>query len=433
MEFMSSLNNDQQAKFKRWRYRVFASTWLTYAGFYFCRQPYFVVKKSLADSMTLDPVLLSNIGTAYLLAYAVGQFINGNLGKRFGSRILVLTGLGLTLLSNIVFGTTNSYLTICLFMVVNGFAQSSGWPGTVGNMAFWFHRKERGTVMGFWSTCYQLGGVGAKALAALLLGKWGFKSSFFGGACIVLLVWIIVLIIQRNRPEDVGLPAIQDENGHESENKGSHRHDNGWTRQVYITVFMLGMVYFCIKFLRYAFWSWTPYFLSDSFGLTGEHAGYLSTLFDVGGFLGVIFAGIISDRIFKGRRNQIAFLMAVGFVLGCLYLWYLGPVSVLFFTIGTFFIGFMLYGPDSLASCTGAIDVGSASGAALAAGIINGVGSLGPVCQEKVIGYLLKTSIDTSGKANLGSVFSLLLIVAVLASIFLGILLYRARQGKSKF
>jgi sugar phosphate permease len=125
--------------------------------------------------------------------------------------------------------------------------------------------------------------------------------------------------------------------------------------------------------------------------------------------------------------------MAVGFVLGCLYLWYLGPVSVLFFTIGTFFIGFMLYGPDSLASCTGAIDVGSASGAALAAGIINGVGSLGPVCQEKVIGYLLKTSIDTSGKANLGSVFSLLLIVAVLASIFLGILLYRARQGKSKF
>jgi sugar phosphate permease len=230
------------------------------------------------------------------------------------------------------------------------------------------------------------------------------------------------------------LPALKDDdNGSESKKDGSVVRENGWTRQVYITVFILGMVYFCIKFLRYAFWSWTPYFLSDSFGLKGEHAGYLSTLFDVGGFLGVIFAGIISDRIFKGRRNQIAFLMAVGFVLGCLYLWYLGPASVLLFTIGTFFVGFMLYGPDSLASCTGAIDVGSASSAALAAGIINGMGSLGPVCQEKVIGYLLKAAIDTGGKANLGSVFLLLLFVAILASLFLGVLLYRARQGKSKF
>lgn len=432
MEFFSSLDQDQAAKFKRWRIIIFASTWLTYAGFYFCRQPFFVVKKALGDSLALDPVTLSNIGTAYLIAYALGQFVNGWIGKKTGSRILVLCGLGLTLLSNAVFGMSNSFWTICLFMVINGFAQSAGWPGTVGNLAYWFHRKERGTVLGFWATCYQLGGVAAKAFAAYLLGRWGWHSSFFGGAIVVLLVWICVLIFQRNRPEDAGLPGLieKEEGGdnHESNKKGG-----GWTREVITTIFLLGLVYFCIKFLRYAFWSWTPYFMCDTFGMKGSDAGYLSTLFDLGGFLGVVFAGVLSDRLFKGKRSQIALFMAIGLVLSCFYLWHFASQSVLLFTVGTFIIGFMLYGPDSLASCTGAIDVGSTKGAVLAAGIINGMGSLGPILQEKTIGYLLKSSAEKCGKADLSGILALLLSAAVVATLLLGVLYYRARKGTSRF
>jgi sugar phosphate permease len=103
------------------------------------------------------------------------------------------------------------------------------------------------------------------------------------------------------------------------------------------------------------------------------------------------------------------------------------------FTLATFIIGFMLYGPDSLASCTGAIDVGSARGAVLAAGIVNGMGSLGPICQEKIIGFLMKRSMDTAGRINLEWIFLLLLAMAIMASFFFTLLLFRARSGKSRF
>jgi len=432
MEFFESLDKEQTKKFKQWRILIFASTWLTYAGFYFCRQPFFVVKKAIGDSLSLDPVTLSNLGTAYLIAYAVGQFVNGWLGKKIGSRLLVLSGLLLTIVSNLVFGFSNSFWTFCLFMVVNGLAQSSGWPGTVGNLAYWFHRKERGTVLGFWSTCYQLGGVAAKAFAAYLLGKWGWHASFFGGTVVVMLVWIFVVIFQRNKPEDVGLPGLIEKEEGDAKSQ-SLKQGGGWTREVITTIFILGMVYFFIKFLRYAFWSWSPYFLCDTFGMKGSNAGYLSTLFDLGGFLGVLFAGFLSDRLFKGRRNQIALLMAFGMMAGCFFLWHFGAKSVFLFTLGTFVIGFMLYGPDSLASCTGAIDVGSTKGAVMAAGIINGMGSLGPILQEKVIGYLLKGSMAQCGKADLQGIFFILMAAAVMATLLLALLYYRAKKGKSKF
>ena len=33
----------------QWRRRVFASTWLAYFGFYFCRKPFFLLKKELEE------------------------------------------------------------------------------------------------------------------------------------------------------------------------------------------------------------------------------------------------------------------------------------------------------------------------------------------------------------------------------------------------
>jgi OPA family sugar phosphate sensor protein UhpC-like MFS transporter len=49
----------------------------------------------------------------------------------------------------------------------------------------------------------------------------------------------------------------------------------------------------------------------------------------------------------------------------------------------------MLMGPDSLLSGVGAIEVGGRDKAVVAAGIINGLGSIGPIFQEEIIGYLL--------------------------------------------
>jgi sugar phosphate permease len=130
-----------------WRARVFAATWLCYAGLYFCRKPFYVVKDELSEAYCWDAGFLGQLGAAYLVAYTLGQFISGIAGTRFGARVVLLIGMAGTVLSNLVFGLTDSAEAFLLFMVLNGLAQSTGWGNTVGVMGNWFRRQERGRVM----------------------------------------------------------------------------------------------------------------------------------------------------------------------------------------------------------------------------------------------------------------------------------------------
>src|SRR5207249_313165 len=143
-----------------------------------------------------------------------------------------------------------------VFMGINGFAQSVGWSSAVGCMANWFHRSERGTVMGFWATCFQVGGVAANALSAWVLARHGFRQAFFAGAMVLLAVWLFFFFNQADRPADKGLPAVG-EPGEPPPAAAGPRVTTPpitWTPQVWVTVLLVGGAYFGMKFIRYALW-----------------------------------------------------------------------------------------------------------------------------------------------------------------------------------
>ena len=413
---------------RQWRRRVFAATWLSYAGYYFCRKPFFIAKPALSEELGWDPVMLGYIGTAYLVAYTIGQFIAGAAGNKWGPRLLLLTGMAVSIIANLGFGLSNSAGTFMALMVVNGLAQATGWAGNVGAMAPWFRRAERGTVMGVWATNYQVGGVLANTLTAWILGRWGFEASFFAGSAVLLAVWGFFVFNQRDKPEDLGLPPIaEEEEGTAAEEKGSESGSGlaGWSRQVWTNVLLVGVFYFFVKFIRYSLWSWSPLLLRRDFGLDLDDAGYLSTAFDLAGITGVIAAGWLSDKMFSGRRARISFLFILGMAASCLMLYLLGPSSLLLFGISIALVGFFLYGPDALMTGAGAIEVGSLRSATLAAGIINGMGGVGSVAQELLLGRLLGEGEGVS------QVFGLLLGSSVGAALALSVLLWRVKRGEA--
>lgn len=157
--------------------------------------------------------------------------------------------------------------------------------------------------------------------------------------------WTVMLFLAINglplphpkRPESVGLPPIDEDEGEGPpvQARPAVGRCPGWTRDKVISAPTMGVICFPIRFLRYALWSWAPFFLRQSFG----RAGYLPTVFELCGSFGVIAAGVASNRSFHRRR-------IAGFMLFCLL------------------------------SGAGAMDVGSRRGALAAAGIINGTGSM---------------------------------------------------------
>ncbi len=422
----------EKGPYRKWQYRIFSATWLAYVGYYFTRKAFFVVKSDMADSMGLDTMSLAHLGTAYLISYMIGQYSSAYFGRRLGPKLLLLFGMGVSLTCNVIFGASNSYWTVLLFLSLNGLAQGTGWPGSIGSLAYWFKRKQRGSILGIWATCYQVGSLVATSFAAYMLGHYGWRWSFFGASMIMLVIWSAVLMLHPNRPEDVGLPPLKDEdNGEEAQSEEVEtktkkgRESLGWSKEVVYTVVLMGIVYFGIKFLRYALWSWVPFLLRNNFGQAGDDAGYISTVFDIAGFLGVIFAGFASDKLFKGKRSFLSFLMLFLMALSFVFMYTMGSTSLFYFTLSMAMAGFMLYGPDSLISGVGAIDVGTKKGALVAAGIINGTGSIGPIFQEEIIGWLY-----VKYHGSLIPIFILLMVVA-LATAFVTFLLWmNSRKGK---
>ena len=413
---------------RRYQAQILISTWTAYAGYYFCRKAFYAVKVrgGIGDALSLSSIDLAHIGTAYLVAYSVGQFSSAFGGRKLGPKLLLLVGMALSLGCNVGFGASNGFWTVLLFMVINGLAQGTGWPGCIGSLGHWFARKQRGSVLGFWSTCYQLGSVAATAFAAYLLGVAGWRWSFFGASLVLLCAWVLVLLLHPNTPESKGLPSMADEALPSSSPPTSSKPGLGWGRNVFIAIVMMGSIYFCIKFLRYALWSWTPYFLSQSLGVEKSDAGYLSTIFDICGFTGVILAGVLSDRWLKGRRSLLSLIMLAGMTASFAGMYWWGATSLTAFAIALGVCGFMLFGPDSLLSGVGAIDVGSARGGLVAAGIINGMGSIGPIFQEQIIGMM-------SAKLgnDLAPILLMFVAVACAGTVMMALLHLRARQGKA--
>ncbi|MBX3170360.1 MAG: MFS transporter [Candidatus Eremiobacteraeota bacterium] len=394
-----------------WRSKVFLSTALTYAGYYFGRKTFYVCKASLGQSLQLDAAGLGWLGTAFLATYALGQFGAGGAGTRWGARRLVLVGMALSILCNLGMGWAASWPILAFWLLLNGLAQASGWPGTVATMAQWFGRAERGTVMGFWSTGYQLGAGLATTLASYMLGRAGYPAAFAAGAGVLGLAMIVFFFWQRNSPRDVGLPAVDQE-----ESTGENGGAEPWTRKAAGAVALLGCFYFFAKFIRYALWSWVPFLLHDSYGLSEADSGYFSTIYDWASLAGAIVAGLISDHMRRGGRIFVCFLFTILVVLSCLAMVSYGGNSLPIFGICLGSVGFFLSGPDTLVSGAVAIEAAPRGHAATGAGVVNGMGSVGAVLQEVVLGSILR---DAGVK---GFVLTLTL-SSVLALVSLGVML----------
>ncbi|MBI2980997.1 MAG: MFS transporter [Deltaproteobacteria bacterium] len=383
-------------KYTLWRMRAFAITWIAYAGFYLCRKNLAVAKVSLKEEFGFDNLQLGYIGTAYLATYAIGQFLNGVLGDKLGARITVGLGLLIAAISNFIFplGTTAGFMMV--LYGINGYAQATGWPGLVKTMGNWFSIRERGIVMAWWGTCYQLGSAIATAFAAYLLSVWGWRHAFFVPAISLFGIALLFLTFQREQPEDVGLPDIETWREKEPKEEAGEttvtqaRPLSSTIRKVLSnpTVWLLGWGYFCLKLIRYSLMFWLPLYMVEQLGYKPDHAGYYSVSMEIGGFLGTLFAGYASDRLFGSRRGPICALMFLGLALSLYAHTHFVLMGIFWNVASMALVGFMIYGPDSVMSGAAAMDFGTKEGSSTAAGFINGMGSVGAALEGILVGYV---------------------------------------------
>lgn len=426
-------DSTEAARLKQYQARAFALTWFSYAGYYLTRKPVSVVKKRLMEELGISSFWLGIMDTAYLAAYALGQFLCGMIGDRAGARKLLGYGMLGTAACSAAFGFSGVAFLFVLFWFLNGLLQSSGWPGNVKAMTPWFSPKSRGMVMGLWGTCYQVGGVVGTALAAWLLVNLGWRSAFFVPAALVALVGGAILLWLVEHPSQVGL-RLPDASG----SAPTRALEAGQAPVMPVVeapmsmlealrlpgILNLGAAYFGLKLIRYTLLFWLPFYLSKELGYAEDTAGYLSTAFEVGGIVGAIGVGYLSDKYFAQRRMVLAAPLIFCIGLALLLYMAVGSLGMAANAAAMALTGFLLFGPDALISGAAAQDLGGTRAAASAAGVINGLGSIGAILQ----GVVTTTVSEAYGWNGL---FYVLVGLAVLSSLSLAPLVIQQLRLKS--
>jgi sugar phosphate permease len=368
---------------RRQRNLVWAVTWLAYATYYLGRKGFSAAKHSLKSAGVLDTAALGAIDTAYLAAYSLGQFISGVLGDRIGARRLIGYGLLLSAGLCALFGSLSSALLLALVFTMNGLVQATGWPGTTRAIAEWTTPENRGTVMGLWSTCYQVGPFLAGPLAGMLILRFGWRSAFQIPALLMAAVALLVLALVRPGPRAVQAAptsSAEDAAQRRSAQRAVVKNPILWS---------YGASYFFIKFTRYALALWLPFYLSEQLTYDVGKANLVASAFEGGGFLGVIVMGIISDRATLGRvaLSAIALLLlALALFAGAQLVGPNTALNVLLLAA----IGAFLFAPDSILCGAAAQDAGGRNAAAMATGFVNGVGSIGAFIEGLSVPLLAK-------------------------------------------
>ncbi|NXF24991.1 G6PT1 protein, partial [Rhodinocichla rosea] len=279
----------------RYRAAIFAAMFVGYTLYYFNRKTFSFVMPAVMAEVPLGKDDLGLITSSQSAAYAISKFISGVLSDQMSARWLFSSGLLMVGLVNVVFSWSSTVMAFAGLWFLNGLAQGLGWPPCGKILRKWFEPSQFGTWWAILSTSMNLAGGLGPILAALVSMNYDWRKtlSFSGFTCVV--VSFVCLVLIKNEPADVGLPNI--EQGAKKGKKGSSS-DNSTLTELLLSPYLwvLSTGYLVVFGVKTCCTDWGQLFLIQERGqsvLVGS--SYMSAL-EIGGLVGSIAAGYLSDR-----------------------------------------------------------------------------------------------------------------------------------------
>ncbi|KAF6175376.1 hypothetical protein GIB67_036467 [Kingdonia uniflora] len=383
--------------------------------------------------------LLGEIDLAFLSVYALGMFFSGHLGDRIDLRIFLTLGMLGTGILSLLFGfgfwlDIHSFYYFLIIQLFAGLFQSTGWPSVVAVVGNWFGKKKRGLIMGIWNAHTSVGNISGSLIASALL-KYGWGWSFIAPGLLMCFAGLVVFLLLPVSPETVG--AYEDDEDDLEPNKVTAE---GVEEPLLVSstvavkekavgfmdawkipgVAPYALCLFFSKLVAYTFLYWLPFYISrteiEGQYLSDETAGNLSTMFDVGGVIGGILAGHISDRL-NARAITAASFTYCAIPALYFYLSY-GHISLYMNVALMFITGMFVNGPYALITTAVSTDLGTHSSLngnsralATVTAIIDGTGSIGAALGPLLTGYISARSWSC--------VFTMLMVAALVAGLLL--------------
>jgi EmrB/QacA subfamily drug resistance transporter len=148
---------------------------------------------SLGRELSLDAVTLGWIATAYLLSSAALLVPFGRIADIYGRKKIFTWGIGIFTLSSLLSGLANSATMLIAWRVLQGIGGAMLAGTAVALLTTVYPANERGKVLGIIVAAAYLGLSLGPVLGGVLTEHLGWRSIFFLGAFLGLLVIGVVL------------------------------------------------------------------------------------------------------------------------------------------------------------------------------------------------------------------------------------------------
>lgn len=370
---------------------AFSVTWIVYASSYLLRKPLGVIKGDLQSIHGFSRSALGWLDSCYLLPYAVVAMMFGNLGDKYGCRLILTISMFTIGVSMISFGFWDSPYMYGILLFINGSAQATLWGNCVKSLSGWYNSDQKATIFGIWGTCTFAGGIIGTAMAVQLqkIYPGDFRMIFMVPSVWVMMVGVLVHFMLRT-PEELGVENAAKSALPKHVTEGETRQLNFFQTWRLKMVPELAWTMFGMKLVRYCLYMWLPMYLNQNLNYDKVHAGMFSTTFEIGGVLGSACIGVFIDKLFKGRTYFGVFVALIGSSASLCLFQITSTWGVFFNFIFLFTAGACSSGPDSVVSGALASEVGARENAqAAVSGVVNGFGSLGTVIEGPFIAFIL--------------------------------------------
>lgn len=406
-------------RFRRAQWRMLGAVMFCYLFYYTGRQTFGFAIPGIQQELGLSKQTLGWISAGLLWAYAIGQFINGNLGDRFGGRRMMSAGAVASFALNWCTSFGTNFMGLFLSWGANGLAQSMGWAPGSRLVSNWWGMHERGRAFGFFVLAAGLSSVLSFVTSIVVLEvlqlnwRWIFRLP----VALMLLGGLVVWLVARDSPAKLGFPDLQDELESSDVDSAAESAESAWTRyRAALSNGRLLLAGLAIGFqnsARYGLLIWVPvHFLGPS---GGEHTlgKWVSLGLPIGMALGAVTSGWISDRFCNSRRSGvIAAFMALA-ALASLGMFFLPLGSGLGLPL-LFLCGFFAYGPQSTFWAL-APDLLGRARTGTAVGVMNCFAYAMAGLGEPIIGWTVQNNpfSATPGVENTALVFPLVAVFSI--------------------
>ncbi|MBU4267051.1 MAG: MFS transporter, partial [Candidatus Altiarchaeota archaeon] len=356
--------------------KQFWNLWSTYAVYYFGKVNLGIVIPALLityDNLNLYDFGLVSMG--FMFAYAIGQFLHGQISERFNPYVYISAGIILSGIANFFMGWLGSYFVMLLILeTFDGFVQAMGWSSVVRANSM-LHKDEKSrdrssTILG---CSYQIGNSVAWFVSAVSVAAWGWSAGFWVASAFLLVRGITLYL---TRPKELDYEV-------------HHPLKKQVMGTLTFPIVMSGISLMFLNMVRYGVMTWlfTYYVFAGNFAIAEFGKVSLKIIFiPIAGVLGTL---IYNQLPWKKDLTSILFLALMG-VTWVLFPFTDGVTATLLVLASSAF----LYGPHVFLVTTCPTRLKNENMVAASTGFIDGMGYVGTTIIMLIVPYLV---LETTG------------------------------------